>query len=293
MNSIAQKKFSGRLFSGEDIELIRNVIQAAESHPRAEIARRVCNKLDWRNVRGDLKAMSCRVALLRMHREGLIELPPPRNGNGNGKPLSKRQLIYPPQPTLTCLVNELINLQLVLVQSKEDSALWNGLIDQYHYLGYKPLPGAQLRYLIRHQGGVLGAIGWGAAAWKVAARDQWIGWTPAMREAGLSQVLNNARFLILPWVRCKNLASKVLAMSERCLPMDFESRYGIKPVLLETFVEKDRFQGTCYRAANWQYLGQTQGRGKCDVRHQALLPVKSLFVRPLEPSFRHDLVADR
>lgn len=290
MNSVTPIRASGRFFSTDDIALIRDIIQAAGSHSRAEIARRVCRRLEWRNVRGDLKAMSCRVALLRMHREGLIELPPPRNGNGNGKPLSKRKLILSPQPALSCLANELHNLELALVQSEADSALWNGLIDQYHYLGYKPLPGSQLRYLIRHQGGILGAIGWGAAAWKVAARDKWIGWTPTAREAHLCQVINNARFLILPWVRCKNLASKVLAMSERCLPADFELRYGIKPVLLETFVEKDRFAGTCYRAANWQYLGQTQGRGKCDSTHQALLPVKSLFVRPLTPAFRNELV---
>ena len=116
MNSVTPINFSGRLFSAEEFSLIRDVIQTAESHPRAEIARRVCQKLEWRNARGDLKAMSCRVALLRMHRRGLIQLPPPRNGNGNGKPLSKRQLNYPPQPALSCRVNDMTDLRLVLVQ---------------------------------------------------------------------------------------------------------------------------------------------------------------------------------
>ena len=188
-------------------------------------------------------------------------------------------------------VNELDGLALQLVHTKADSALWNTLIDKHHYLGYQPLPGAQLRYLIRWQGGLLGAIGWGAAAWKVAPRDQWLGWSAEAREAGLSRVLNNARFLILPWIRCRNLASKVLSLSERRVADDFEARYAFRPVLLETFVEKERFRGTCYRAANWQHLGHTQGRGKCDRYRQANLPIKDLYVRPLVRDFRHHLGA--
>ena len=282
-------KVSGREFGRKEIEIIREVIGTVAPPLRAEIARRVCEALNWRNVRGELKAMSARVALLRLHREGIIELPAPRNGNGNGKPLSKQRPSLPrPQP-IECTVNDLNGLAVSRVLSAEDSALWNGLIDRYHYLGYQPLPGAQLRYLIRWQGGVLGAIGWGAAAWKVAARDQWIGWTATGREAELGKVLNNARFLILPWVRCRNLASKVLSISERCVVEDFEARYGVRPVLLETFVERARFQGTCYRAANWRRLGQTQGRGKCDRHHRATLPIKDLYVRPLRQDFRRHL----
>lgn len=283
-------KVSGRVFDIEQLQIIRQVIDASPESCRAEIAREVCNVLDWRDMQGQLKAMSCRVALLRLHKEGLIKLPKPRNGNGNKQKLIHSIELPAPVP-VTCKVNELDGLRLQRVESKADSALWNALIDQYHYLGYRALPGAQLRYLIQWNGGLLGAIGWAAAAWKVAPRDEWIGWDAKVREAGLQRILNNARFLILPWIQCHNLASKVLSMSERCVPQDFQARYAIQPVLLETFVEKARFRGTCYRAANWQHLGHTQGRGKCDRNHQAALPIKDLYVRPLTDDFRRHLEA--
>lgn len=289
MKATLTTKACGREFSATEMEIIRNIIENAKPPLRAHIAREVCEALGWRNAKGTLKAMSCRVALLRMHRRGEITLPAPRNGNGNGKPLSRQRVHLPAQKALDCPVNELTQLELVLVDSRKESALWNSLIEAYHYLGYRPLPGAQLRYLIRSEEGLLGAIGWGAAAWKVAARDQWIGWNATLRESQLNKILNNARFLILPWIRSRNLASKVLALSERRVPMDHEARYGIKPVLLETFVEQRRFRGTCYRAANWSYLGQTQGRGKCDRHHRARLPIKDLYVRPLSKGFRAQL----
>ena len=156
---------------------------------------------------------------------------------------------------------------------------------RYHYLGYQPLPGAQLRYLIQSAEQVLGALGFGAAAWKTAARDQWIGWDREQRERNLHLIINNARMLILPWIHSRNLASKVLSMAARRLPADWEHRYAYRPVLLETFVRKDRFKGTCYKAANWIYLGDTQGRGKLDVKHQNAVPVKKIFAYPLTSDF--------
>lgn len=282
-------KVSGKLFGDHEIELIQEVIKTRQGALRSEIARHVCERLNWRNVQGELKAMSCRVALLRLHREGFIELPAPRNGNGNGKPLSKQRVILPEPQPINCTVTELKDLALIMVESKSDSALWNALIDRYHYLGYTPLPGAQLRYFVRSAEGLLGLMGWGAAAWRVAARDKWLGWSNTLREAQLLRVLNNARFLILPWIHCPNLASKVLALSERRVADDFEQRYGVRPVLLETFVEKGRFKGTCYKAANWHYLGQTQGRGKCDRYFQKALPIKDLYVRPLVKDYRQQL----
>jgi hypothetical protein len=289
MVDLAPVRISGRSFGCEEISAIRQVIADSPNCLRTEIARRVCAVLGWRDVQGELKAMSRRVALLRLHREGYIQLPAPRNGNGNGKPLSRQRVPLPAAVPVNCLVNDIEGLILQLVCTRQESALWNSLIEKHHYLGYQPLPGAQLRYLIRWQGGLLGAIGWGAAAWKVAPRDQWLGWNAQVREAGLARVLNNARFLILPWIHCRNLASKVLSMSERCVADDFESRYGIRPVLLETFVETQRFRGTCYRAANWQYLGHTQGRGKCDRERTARLPIKDLYIRPLIRDVRRSL----
>jgi len=282
-------RVGGRDWSNKDLAQVREAIEQARPRQRAEIARRVCRSLDWKDALEQPKLMSCRVALLRLHRAGHIELPPPRNGNGNGRGLSLQRVEWPPKDAVTGSVNDLPGLVLDRVQGQQDSALWNGLVDRYHYLGYTPLPGAQMRYLIRWEGGVLGALGFGAAAWKVAARDQWIGWNAAVREAHLPRVLNNARFLILPWVEVRNLASRVLSLASRRLGKDFETRYGIQPVLLETFVEQQRFRGTCYRAANWTRVGETTGRGKCDRDHRAKLPVKDVYLYPLQPDFRHIL----
>jgi hypothetical protein len=289
MAILGSLRVCGREWSVADLETVREEIRRASPPLRSEIARRVCARLEWTDALGRAKLMSCRVALLRLHRGGWIELPAPRNGNGNGQGLAQRPVLWPPVQTVAGSVKDLPGLVLEPVSGRENSALWNGLIERYHYLGYTPLPGAQLRYLIRWQGGVVGALGFGAAAWKVAARDAWIGWGREAREEHLPRVLNNARFLILPWVRVSNLASRALSLVSRRIGADFEARYGIRPVLLETFVEVPRFQGICYRAANWRCLGRTAGRGKCDRTHRARLPVKAIYVYPLERAFRQRL----
>ena len=289
MAATDQLRVGGRDWNNDDLTQVREAIEHAQPRQRTEIARRVCQALDWKNALGQPKLMSCRVALLRLHRAGHIELPPPRNGNGNGRGLSVQRVAWPTQDPVTGSVKDLPGLVLDAVAGGEDSALWNGLVDRHHYLGYTPLPGAQLRYLIRWEGGVLGALGFGAAAWKVAARDQWIGWKAVEREAHLPRVLNNARFLILPWVEVRNLASRILSLAARRVVGDFEARYGIRPVLLETFIEQQRFRGTCYRAANWTRVGETTGRGKCDRRHRAMLPVKDIYLYPLQRGFREAL----
>ncbi len=283
------EKLCGRALSAADVEVIREQIRLAEPANRAEIARRVCRELEWHNARGEPKLMSARVGLLRLHRAGVIELPAPRCGNGNGRPLKHAPAQWPQESPLEGSVGALSGVRLTLVSERAASRLWNGLIDRYHYLGYSPLPGAQLRYLIESDQGLLGALGFGAAAWKVAARDRWIGWERETREARLGGVLNNARFLLLPWIRVRYLASRVLALAARQVAADFQARYGESVVLLETFVEVPRFRGTCYRAANWHCLGRTQGRGKCDVAHRAALPRKDVYVYPLRADFRRAL----
>lgn len=279
----------GRVFGAAELARVRAQIEQASPPLRAEIARRVCRALGWTDALGRPKLMSCRVALLRLHRAGLIELPPPRNGNGNGQGLSRQRVAWPQETPLNTTLAELCGLAVEPVANKADSALWNGLIERYHYLGYSPLPGVQMRYLIRCSDGVLGALGFGAAAWKVAARDGWIGWDGATRERHLAGVLNNARFLIVPWVRIPNLATKVLSLASRRVGDDVQARYGIRPVLLETFVETGRYRGTCYQAANWRYLGDTTGRGKCDRTNSAQLPIKAIYAYPLTRGFRRRL----
>jgi hypothetical protein len=241
---LSSKRYSGRFFSRQDIEQIRELIRTSPQASRQQLSYRVCEVFDWRKPDGNLKDMSCRVALLRMHREGVIELPAPRHKVNPCRSFTRRTQQAEPEPLLEAVVNELAGLRLEVVDRK-GSALWNEYIDRYHYLGYKPLPGAQLRYFAYAGVRLVGLLGFGAAAWKTGPRDEWIGWSREQRQRNLSGVVNNARFLILPWVRVASLASKLLSMASRVLPADWEERYGYRPVLLETFVEKERFTGTC------------------------------------------------
>jgi hypothetical protein len=280
---------SGRRFSSEDLLTIRAIIASDESLNRRKIATRTCQELGWTGADGRLKEMSCRVALLRLEKLGLISLPPPMHGNRNGQTYRPSHTLQPPLFPVSAEVGAALDVRLDMVRHRADSRLWNEAISPFHYLGYKPLPGAQLRYLVESSTGLLGVIGFSASAWKVAPRDQWIGWTAEQRKTRLHLVVNNARFLILPWVKVRNLASWILGCCARRLASDWEPRYGYRPVLLETFVDRTRFRGTCYQAANWQYLGDTKGRGKLDRHHRAAIPVKKVYVRPLIGTFREVL----
>ena len=283
-----KKRICGREFGSYEIGIIEEEIRKANPVFREEIARQVCERLSWYDRLGRKKIMSCKVALLRLDRLGLIKLPPPRNRNGNGKRFNftdipicevpKSRVVYP--------VGELRGLRLESVKDSKASRLWNALIGKYHYLGYTPLPGAQQRYIIKWDSGILGAVGFSASAWKLKPRDSWIGWDSLTREKLLHLIVNNSRFLILPWVRSKNLASKVLSICTQRVQEDFSNCYGYRPVLLETFVETGRFAGTSYKAANWIYLGKTKGRGKLDRYNKHSLPVKDIYVYPLERNFR-------
>ena len=228
--------------------------------------------------------------MLRMQNDGLVQLPPPQKRNNNGKPYLRRTAqaepeLFPPVAS----VGALTSLCLELVTDRTHSHLWNEYIDRYHYLGYQPLPGAQLRYMARANDRVIALLGFAAAAWKTAPRDRFIGWTAQQRERRLHLVVNNARFLILPWVHCPNLASRLLGMATRRLREDWQQRYAYYPVLVETFVESPTFRGTCYKAANWTYLGETLGRGKLDVENKYELPTKAIWVHPLARDFRRQL----
>lgn len=282
-------RYCGKTWSSEDIERIRAIIAASSTANRAQLSRLVCESFNWRKPDGLVKEMSCRVAMLRMQRDGLISLPAAkyayRRISGN---FASQQ--SDPQPVFQGSVNELVELRVELVTNASSRALWNEFIARYHYLGYKMLPGAQLRYLIADDKRVLGAMGFGAAAWKVAPRDQFIGWTAPARESRLHFIVNQSRFLILPWIQCRNLATKSLAMVTRRLADDWQTRYMYRPVLMETFVDTTRFSGTCYKAGNWICVGRTQGRTRCDRYHTKSEPIKSIWLMPLYPDFRRVLV---
>lgn len=280
-------RYYGREFTPDEIERIRQLIAQSPDCLRAELSRRTCQLLGWVKPDGGLKDMSCRLAMLAMHQDSLITLPAPR-------PTDFTRRLEPtratdPEPGITQPVHQLPAPEFHPVIKRRDSRLWNEYIERYHYLGYTPLPGAQLRYFVAIDGGFVALLGFGAAAWKTAPRDHFIGWTPEQRQRNMHLIVNNARFLILPWVQSKGLASKILARIARQLPGDWQQRYGYRPVLLETFVQTDRFRGTCYQAANWIHVGKTQGRGKLSVSTKPVLPIKDVWLYPLSRTFRREL----
>jgi hypothetical protein len=280
-------RYCGREFSQQQIEWLEQLIATHPGISRQEISRRFCEQLGWRKPDGALKEMSCRVALLRMDRDGLIRLPAPRRAYGRPQGQVAHTAMGEFQPGI-CKGAGQFDLALELVD-RQRSAFWNELVDRYHYLGYSRLPGAQLRYFVNSPEGPVALLGFSAAAWATAPRDKHIGWDGYLRKKNLKFVVNNSRFLILPWVRSKGLASRILAMAARRLPTDWQKRYKYRPVLLETFVDKERFAGTCYKAAGWICVGQTQGRGKLDVRHSNKVPIKTVWLYPLERDFRKRL----
>lgn len=280
-------QYCGRSFSENELETIRKIIAEDPNRTRAHISRLVCKHLGWYKPDGDLKQMSCRVALLRMQDDGLLSLPAPRHIQSKCKPQIQFSSATDPKVPIRDPVDALGIIHLQIVTDKFESSLWREYIHRYHYLGYQPLPGAQLRYFAKLTDGTpLALLGFGAAAWKTDPRDRFVGWSHEQRKKKLHLIVNNARYLIMPWIKSKNLASKLLAMTAKRITIDWKSRYGYTPVLLETFVDSQRFRGTCYKAANWIYVGQTKGRGKLDVHNTARLPIKDVWLYPLVPPFR-------
>jgi len=277
-------RYCGREFTIEELKQIRTLIKDNPQYNRMRLSKEVCKMFRWLKPDGKLKDMSCRVAMLRMHRDGIIQLPPPTCVKPPIRKITFTSATDPQSPVLSP-VHLLPALRFQMV-TRADSALWNEYIERYHYLGYTPLPGAQLRYFIYAGEQLVALTGFGAAAWQTAPRDQFIGWNHEERKKNLHLVVNNARFLILPWIQSKNLASKILSLTARNLPDDWEGKYNIRPVLLESFVEKKRFTGTCYRAANWQLCGQTKGRGKLGPAGKISVPIKDVWVYPLDKRFR-------
>ncbi len=280
-------RYCGRDFSDAEIERIRSLIAEDGTRNRAELSRLTCQALVWYKPDGGLKEMSARVAMLRMHEDGLIQLPPPRTRRPDPSVHITAQ--SDPGTAIVIPAHRLSPLRLERVSKKPLSRLWNEYIQRYHYLGHKPLPGAQIRYFVYAKDQPIALLGFGAAAWQTAPRDNYIGWNHEQRKRNLHLIVNNARFLILPWVRSHNLASMILAKAARELPGHWQQQYDYRPVLLETFVEKTRFRGTCYKAANWVFLGQTKGRGKLGPAGKQTVPIKDLLVYPLDRHFRDSL----
>jgi hypothetical protein len=275
--------WSGRHFTPDEFDAIRNLIRDLPQASRAELARRMCALLDWRGHDGNHRLMRARVVMLRMAEAGLITLPPPRRSPPIARPPLIEQAIPHPGHELTTPVHLLgpITIERITQHDRHASRQWNATIAAYHYLGFTPPVGHQLRYRIHCHHGHLALIGFASAAWKVAPRDAWIGWSHSQRIAGLPHIINNTRFLILPWIHVPNLASWILGNITRLAPRHWQQDYGIKPVLFETFVDTNRYTGHCYKVANWIHLGATQGRGRYDRHTQRMAPRKDLWIYPL------------
>lgn len=294
-------RVAGREFSEDIIERIRLRVRDEPTLTRTSLSREVCEWLDWRGPDQRLKDMNCRVALLKLARRGIVELPQSRGQffSQSAAPFgiapiapAEDQFMWPVVQRSLC---ELGSVWLVPVDAQEAalSKQWWAMLRAFHPQGAGPLCGAQLRYLVLSHAGVLGALSFSAPAWRLDARDRWIGWDDVTREAGLTQVVGNTRFLILPSVQVPNLASHVLGLAASRIAGDWQERYGITPVLLETFVDTARFRGTCYRAANWTRLGQTRGRGRQDRDHRRANTIKDIWVYALRTDWQARLCAGR
>jgi len=283
--------FCGRELKPEELDLIRQITREFSTLSLTELAHTVCELLDWRRPNGGLKSREGYLFLLALHERGWLpwltvppKKPRPRSTVWDGR--------SDPQNPLTGAIGEYLPIQLQLLDNSEDRCLFRQYIQRYHYLGYKVPYGAQLRYFVRSSQPprpVLACLLFTSAAWKMAPRDNYIGWSQTARQANLPLVVNNSRFLILPWVRVPNLASHILSLAARQLPRDWLAAYRAQPLLLETLVDGTRYHGGCYRAANWTEAGLTQGRGRMDRDRQAEVARKHIFLFPLHRHWRERL----
>lgn len=283
-------RVGGQRIDDTIIARIEAIIEKNRNAKRGALSRQICEQLKWRSRNGRLREVSCRKVLAQLHREGKIRL-----ADAGAFPVRRRKVELEqvgPEGVSEGVLKDFQPIELVAIGSgdREASGIWNELMERYHYLGSGPLCGAQLRYLIRSEKyGWIGALAFSAAAWRVTARDRWIGWSDEIRERNLNQVVANSRFLIVPQWRVPHLASHVLGLAMKRLARDWRGRYGYEPVLVETFIDKERFEGTCYRAANWIEVGETQGRGRQDPLHRRQRSIKRVFLYAFDAGARERL----
>ena len=283
----AEWRYRGRVVTAEDIAFIRQFITQHPDASRRRLSAKLCEAWEWKQANGALRDMVCRGLLLMLHRAGEIELPPVRQVSLN--PFVERErpapVLLDPTP-ITGLLSALQPIELQQVRRSGDEPLFNGLMEQYHYLGYEQPVGEHLKYLAWAQGRPLACLAWSSAPRHLGSRDRFIGWNAEARRRNIRFLAYNTRFLILPWVQVPHLASHLLGKMTRTLSGDWEQMYGHPIYCAETFIDPGRFRGTCYRAANWVLLGYTTGRGKNDHTNKPNRPIKEVLGLPLTPRFR-------
>lgn len=282
-------KLQGRFLTESDVNEIRLLLHENPSWNRTRLSQELCGLWNWRRPDGQLKDMACRELLRKLEIHSLIKLPL-RQNPGPGR-LPEVESIDIDKNPLICSLSALQPIRILDARSStENEKIFNHLVKEYHYLSYGRPVGQNMKYLVVDVNDrPLGCLLFGAAAWKTEDRDNWIGWSSDMREKNLGLICNNTRFLILPWVDVFNLASYVLGSVLRRLSDDWKLRYGSGITLVETFVDITRFIGTCYKAANWQKIGQTKGRSRQDRYSKLKVPVKDIWVFPLCRNFREIL----
>jgi len=278
-----------RTITEADLELIQSTVREHWHKGRTQISEILCKKWNWVQPNGRLKDMACREILLALKRMGFITLPARKNSAHNDKRNRSIPVVEIEQTPLQGTPSEFQPVRLQLVRNTTLEPLYNSLIQQHHYLGYRQIVGNHLKYIAFIGEQPVACLGWGSAAWSVKSRDSLIGWDKVTKENNLHFLANNTRFLILPWVKVKFLASKLLALNAKRIFDDWLKVYNHPLYLLETFVEKDRFKGTCYKAANWLCVGQTKGTAKRGHDHLFHGKIKDVYLYPLRKDFRKKL----
>ena len=278
----------GRDITQKDVEAINKIITQYYSKGRNYISQELSRYWKWYQPNGNLKDMACREIPLKLHRMDIVKLPPPRRvilNRKKDKDYTQLGLELPPT-SLEGKLSGFKEITLTLAASKKDQAKWNSLVGKYHYQGYTRIVGHSIKYIAYCGDIPVAALGWGSAAWSLGPRDKYIGWDKATKDRNLHFIANNIRFLILPGIKIKYLASHLLSKNIKRIGRDWQDKYGRALYLLETFVETDRFLGTSYKAANWTYLGRTKGYSKKGASHKNHKNIKDIYVYPLAPNFR-------
>jgi hypothetical protein len=285
--------YRNRAITSEDVQFLTRIIADYPEESRRALSLRVCREWNWVQLNGVLKDGVCRSLLLKLHREGHIELPPPRTSfAGRSKFQQKVERIDIDQTPIQSTVKNLQPIKIRQVRRTNLDKLFNSLIEQYHYLGYSQPVGEHLKYIFFKDDRPIACFAFSSAPYSIRHRDRFIGWTPEMLERHRHLLAYNSRFLILPWVVVPHLASHLLAKCTRTISEDWQTLYHHPVYWLETFVDTDLFKGTCYRAANWIFLGNTAGRGKYNKTQKQLTSIKAMYGIPLVQDFRERLCCE-
>jgi hypothetical protein len=279
--------YRNRQITIKDIAFIKDLIADNPDKSRWFISRELCQQWDWRQPNGALKDMVCRGLLLKLEKDGLLTLPPRKRIINN--PFLNRKIPEPAKINQTIVACDLSQIQPIRLQSVRRTkfeSLYNSLMQDYHYLGYRPHVGEHIKYIVFYQDRPIGCLGWTSAPWYIGCRDKFIGWGAHIRKKNLHLIAYQTRFLILPWIKVSCLASHLLGISTRIISRDWLNFYNHPIYFVETFVDTTRFKGTCYQAANWLYLGKTTGFGKLDQTRKQNRSIKAVYGYPLQKDFR-------